>query len=201
MSWLSVLWDFLLDWLSVRTLRVNNLLCLLLMYRCSLHTPRTQFYKCTWVPLGLVGLLTCLRACRLAAQFYMIVVVFFFRILFKNTQELSNFLYTVPQLKPTEVTGKTPTVFELAFRSIPYSLRPRLLAVCMGVCNSISRSRMAILLQFSYHGIDCSIIVLEQRYFDSRIVSVWGTTPEWKSGDGCSCNSCATWLLSVGKVF
>lgn len=120
-SWLNRFWDFLLDCLSLRKLRVNNLLWLLLMYGCRLRTPRTQFYKCTQLPLGLVGLLTCLNASRLAVQFCMI---FFFRVLFKNTQEFSNFLYTVPQPKPTEVIAKAPTVFNWCsdLSRIPYGL-------------------------------------------------------------------------------
>jgi len=62
----------------------------------------------------------CLNACRLAAQF---CVIIFFRLLFKNTQELSNFLYAVPQPKPAEVFGKL-TVFNrhLDLSHVPYGL-------------------------------------------------------------------------------
>lgn len=87
-------------------------------------------------PLGL-GDDSCLNACRLAAQFYMIGIFFFFRILFKNTQELSNFLYMVPQPKPTEVTGKTPTVFSWHsdLSRVPYGLG---YCKCLWECVTIS---------------------------------------------------------------
>lgn len=59
MSWLNSLLDFLLGCPSVRNLRVNNLLWLLLMYQEHSST-------IAWVPLGL-GEIThvseCLQAC------------------------------------------------------------------------------------------------------------------------------------------
>lgn len=57
---------------------------------------------------GITHVSECLQACSSVLYDFFF---FFLRILFKNTQELSNFLYTVPQPKPTEVIGKTPTVF------------------------------------------------------------------------------------------
>lgn len=76
------------------------------------------------------GLLMCLSACRLAAQFCMII---FFRLLFKNTQELSNFLYAVPQPKPAEVFGK-PLVFSKhsGLSHVPYGLLYLLGTVVVG---------------------------------------------------------------------
>lgn len=50
-----------LDWLSVGKPRVNGLLCQLLVQRCGAHTPG-----------AVVQTRSCLNACRLAAQFYVI---------------------------------------------------------------------------------------------------------------------------------
>lgn len=79
-----------------------------------MHTTPTGFG-------GITHVSECLQACCSVLYDY---YYFFLRVLFKNTQEFSSFLYTVPQPKPTEVIAKAPTVFN--WRSdlsrIPYGL-------------------------------------------------------------------------------
>lgn len=116
-----------LEWLSVGKPRVNGLLCQLLVQGCGAHTPHTGS-SCT---NALVS--ERLQACSSVLCDWGA----FFRILFKNTQELSNFLYMVPLPKPTEVTGKTPTGFSWHsdLSRVPYGLG---YCECLWGCVTIS---------------------------------------------------------------